>query len=498
MNDSIHFFGRAEALERQTYELVVGRIDELARHGPPVLTSEVRHKLKQERETIETLAPLLSLEEIAAVGVLLDLRISEVSERYRVANESNFGIFALLRIRTSLQRIQRRTIQQPPTIELDRESLLEAVLEDAEHGEREFPDSVRAFLEEASQSAFFRPRGMSEISIPQGVPVVFTLEGPGYLSQPSELFLTSGHCFLGIEPGSESTVSYEMLEKTGLLLQDVILYEHVLRTMAAFETAGNDVTLEINLDSGYYAEKLVARQGPPSGHDAALELTAHLAEGPRRSLESRVGKDVVKQDQDQQRTAELEAVLSEDFIAFVSTVYPTYDERRVRSIARLAATYLVGPLLHETRTVAIELAVNVQIPAKVVLPYLEQRGIASLFCFVGLLPLPDIKMAHGVMHFGRQDGGRIGVGSEPTEVFCSIGEMSRNLERPERCFFVRYFLALEDSVPGLVCASDCCNEHVKLVQKSAAQVMSAWEVPEVSDDRIRAIRRLTNTQQRSV
>jgi hypothetical protein len=434
---------------------------------PAASPEDIPFDVKAEFEYIERQFGLCTADERLSAYRVICKTLEDIRAAKR-KGESNFLFFKFLKLKKALSRFETKEPPSKRPEELEKQRLWTKIASDNFRvGKTEFPDSLHQFIAIGQESKYFRAVHHGNCNLPDSIPAVFVLNEDGLhrsMFGQQSANVISGHCIIGFEPHEDKLVTFLSAINRGLLLHDLFVYHHV-RTFA--NHLGNRLRqIIISLDTIYYYHKVYqALQGAlPRNEVETLVNSIAIAQATVIQQILPDGLILFEHEDDHRET--LERIVNtglKEFIVEEIKEYMGYDLRihseKAHALAYVAATYLYSPLILKQPAVAIESALNIEIPAKVVLPYLECRNMQHLFSFVALFPLQDTIMSHGVMYYGDARWGKIYSADSHEKIRGSILQMSRNLTHPHRCWFVNYFLARNYTIPDDKCHHTFCRLH---------------------------------------
>ena len=408
----------------------------------------------------------------------------EILEEIAVARKqggSNFLFFKFLKLKKALSKSFEEGASTLASTTLDKEELYASIVNDHfRAGKSQLPDSLFEFMEIARKSEYFETYNHECSEIPASVPVVFVLNGGAIraaIAEHQSVNIISGHCIVGFEPNEDKLASFLGVGSRGLLLQDVLVYRH-LGTLAK-RLGGQVDQILISLDTVYYHHKVheALADSLSRGEVGDLLIDAAVAQG--RVVRRILPESVVRYEHESAYREKLNIILAKGLHEFVVEEVQDYmgcdlsrHPEKARGLAYVAATYLYYPMILQQPAIAVESALNAEIPARIVLPYLKSQDSGHLFAFVGLFPLPDVRMSHGAMYYGDSIRGKV-YSEDPLESIESlIAQMSRNWLVPHRCWFVQYSLARHNAITRDTCHPAVCRSHQAELTEDLLRVLA--------------------------
>lgn len=426
----------------------------------------------QNFKKVEQSLSSLSAFELQVLMDTVDQILQQIENAHR-SGKSNYLFFGFLKLKKKLLGLPFVSTRQEPIRILDSVELLDRIVTDRFRLNRtNFPDSPACFIEIGRQSDYFH-QGLPQNSPIEGMdPVIFTLN-PGIFTQietHQTLNLVTGHCIQGFEPHEDKTIALATAIKEGLSLDNISTYVHVKTLARQLDSRYKIGNMFVFLDSIYYYQRVAEHIGPGVSDSEVRLSVDRLVQNHTKTISeilpnSRIIANGILANRDLLDTVVFSGLL--EFIRNEVRYFMGHDLRieseRAYAVALTAASYLYSPLILEKPTLAVESALNVENPVKIVFKYLDKIGKTHLFGFLGLLPVPDLKMSHGSMHYGSATHGKVFLGDSEDTVWEKVSNMSRNWEQPHRCFYVHYFLARQNRLPCNFCHLAMCPNHQALI-----------------------------------
>jgi len=333
------------------------------------------------------------------------------------------------------------------------------------------PSTAAEYLYFAKQSKYFDEDRNTMIGLSSKIPVLFSMNFGAYLfwaNNKEDYNLSTGHCIFGFSQDEDRQVSLTTSTNGGLLLNDFFIYKHV--HSFGLQYSEKIKNIYINLDTIYYAHKL-EQVFPNLDQSSRFALVNRIISNQLETIFRLLPGGIICREDDPILQKHYEKIIFElgllDFVInevrFFRDVNLEEQKNLALSLSYVAATYLYSPLILKMPCVSIESSLNVEVPSQIVLPFLESKEKANLFCFIGLLPLPDLKMSNSSMTYGNAVDGKIFLNDESSVTFSKTRSFYRNWDSPYRCWYTSYFLAKQNSMPDKLCSKERCEFHLALL-----------------------------------
>ena len=418
---------------------------------------------KEVRENIEN----YSLHEKRTAITLLDKAINDIAAE-RKEGKSNYIFFMLIKLR---KLIDRSINSKSNVIALSKNAAYDFMSNQRVLSVQGIPSTAEEYLYIAKQSKYFDGNRYTTIETLLKIPVLFSMNVGAYYSweiNNQQFNLSTGHCIFGFSQDEDKRDSLSISINGGLLLNDYLIYKHTQVFRSQYSERIKNVY--INLDTVYYAHKL-KQTFPDLDEQNRFALVNRIISNQLEAISDLLPGGIICKEDDPAFQKYYEKIIYEmgllDFVInnvrFFRGVNLSDHKHLALSLAYVAATYLYSPLVLQSPCISVESSLNVEVPSLIVLPFLESKEKSNLFSFIGLLPLPDLKMLNGSMTYGDISNGKIFLNDEATVVIQKARDFYRNWDSPYRCWYTAYFLAKQNSLPDIVCSKERCEFHSALI-----------------------------------